>query len=73
MGVLDKQLEGKQYVIGDELTIADFAIYPWVSFFIERYNNIDEIKKETFNNVVDWVNRLKDRPSIVKGFEVGKI
>jgi len=29
-GVLEKQLEGNEYVIGDEYTIADMAIFPWV-------------------------------------------
>ncbi|MGV2389460.1 MAG UNVERIFIED_CONTAM: glutathione-dependent disulfide-bond oxidoreductase [Microcystis novacekii LVE1205-3] len=30
LDVLDKQLEGKEFVIGDEITIADFAIWPWI-------------------------------------------
>src|SRR5690606_20145246 len=29
LDVLDKQLADKEFIIGDEITIADFAIFPW--------------------------------------------
>lgn len=73
LGVLDKQLEGKEYVVGDEITIADFAIYPWVASLANRYSNDEQLAFNTFTNVKSWMDRLKDRPSFVKGMEVGKI
>jgi len=29
-GILEKQLEGKDYILGEEITIADFSIFPWI-------------------------------------------
>src|SRR5205823_5436117 len=30
LGVLDKHLAGKQWIMGDDYSIADIAIFPWV-------------------------------------------
>jgi GSH-dependent disulfide-bond oxidoreductase len=56
--VLDTQLEGKKYVIGDELTIADLAIWPWV--LSVKWNEIDISK---FENVKKWKSTLEERDS----------
>ena len=62
LGVLDKQLEDREYVAG-EYSIADMAIYPWVRQRIERF--------EGFANVERWVRTVADRPSTVRAYEKG--
>ncbi len=39
--VLDKQLEGKSYLIGDEFTIADIATYPWTRSYYWAKVSVD--------------------------------
>ena len=36
LDVLDKQLEHNEFIVGAELTIADFAIYPWYGAMAAR-------------------------------------
>ena len=63
--VLDKQLEGKRYVAIGELTIADIAIWPWVSRY--QFHKID---LHDFPNVLEWYLRLAKRPAFQAGYQV---
>jgi len=63
--VLDKQLERKRFVAIDELTIADIAIWPWVS----RYQ-FQKIDLHDFPNVFEWYLRLAKRPAFQAGYQV---
>lgn len=61
-GVLDKQLSQSTYVI-DELSIADFAIWPWVACF--EFHKVD-LKK--FPHVLRWYEALAERPGFIRGY-----
>lgn len=64
-GVLDKRLGEVEYVAGKDYTIADIAIWPWVS----RYDwHIGEIKEYT--NVVRWYRAVAARPAVQRGYHV---
>ena len=63
--VLDKQLGQKRYVATDELTIADIAVWPWVS----RYH-FQKIDLHEFPNVLEWYLRLAKRPAFQAGYRV---
>jgi GST-like protein len=63
--VLDKQLEQRRFVAIDELSIADVAIWPWVS----RYQ-FQKIDLHTFPNVLEWYLRLSKRPAFQAGYRV---
>lgn len=65
-GVLDKRLAGRDYV-ADELSIADFAIWPWISRFDWQQIDLDD-----FPNVRRWYLDLAARPSVQKGYHVPK-
>ena len=63
-GVLDKRLEGRDYIVGD-YSIADMACWPWASRF--EWHKVDITK---YPNVVAWYNRIKERPAVQKGYQV---
>ena len=63
-GVLDRGLEGRDY-LAHELSIADFAAYPWVY----RYD-MQEIELGKYPNVRDWLARVSDRPAVKRGLQV---
>ncbi|KAL6073238.1 Glutathione S-transferase [Balamuthia mandrillaris] len=67
-GVLDKQLKGKEYVIGDEYTIADMAIYPWV-ICVDRYYGLKEAVG-SFPDVERWCETMAQRPAVQRGMQV---
>lgn len=66
LGVLDKQLQGKDYLCG-EYSIADMASWPWVVLHDRLGQSIDE-----FSAVVAWNDRMKARPKASAGMDVGK-
>lgn len=57
--VLDRQLEGKDFVCGNEISIADFAIFPWVKAWKGQQQDI-----ETIPNVKRWLNTMFERPAV---------
>lgn len=66
-GVLDRQLANKAYVAGTEYTIADMACFPWVQTW-----KAQEIPFDDFPHVQEWYGRLKERPALRKGMELGR-
>lgn len=65
-GVLERRLEGRRYVVSDELTIADIAILPWTKTYFNQNVDIDE-----YPNVAEWRSRLLARPAFERGYAVG--
>ncbi len=63
-GVLEQQLDGKEYIV-DELSIADFAIYPWAM----RYQ-WQGIEWEDFPQVASWAKRLGELDFVKKGMAI---
>ncbi|KAG8625129.1 hypothetical protein KVT40_006880 [Elsinoe batatas] len=64
-GVLDKQLEGKQYVLGDKYTIADIANFSWVN--ISYFSGVDLTQ---FPNLYKWWERINARPAVKRGVAI---
>lgn len=65
-GVLDRRLEGRDFVAGD-YSIADIAIWPWISRF--EWQEIDLGK---FPNVKRWYTTIASRPAVQRGYKVPK-
>jgi len=61
--VLDKQLSTNEYVAG-EVSIADFAIWPWTSRF-----DFQRIDLNEFPNVRRWYVQMAERPGVVAGYD----
>ena len=62
--VLDTQLEGRDFIC-DELSIADFATFPWVNIHEWSGVEISDLK-----NLSAWVKRCRERPGFKAGLEV---
>lgn len=71
LDVLDKQLANNEFVSGDELTIADMAIWPWYGNLVlgNLYDAAEFLQVETYTNVVRWAKQLEAR----EGFQRGRI
>jgi GST-like protein len=65
-GVLDKQLAGRDY-LADRFSIADVATYPWAMMWHRQGQDIT-----TFPSVQAWLQRVGERPGVIRGMEVGK-
>lgn len=64
--VLNKQLEGRDYIAGD-YSIADIASIGWAQAW-ERYG----ISREEFPAFGAWLDRMNARPAVARGLVVGK-
>ncbi|NOJ07715.1 glutathione-dependent disulfide-bond oxidoreductase [Vibrio splendidus] len=71
LDVLDKQLANNTYVAGEELTIADIAIWPWYGNLVlgKIYDAAEFLQVESFTNVVRWAKQLEAR----EGFQRGRV
>jgi GSH-dependent disulfide-bond oxidoreductase len=70
LGVLDKHLEGKDWVMGDQYTIADIAIFPWVRGLVGFYAAGDLVGYDDFKNVDRVLQKFVARPAVEKGVNI---
>ena len=63
-GVLDKRLEGREYLVG-EYSIADIANYPWLRSHETQGQDLND-----FPNVKRWYEAIEARPAVQRGVEV---
>jgi GSH-dependent disulfide-bond oxidoreductase len=64
-GVLDRRLGVVPYFAGADLTIADFATWPWLSRW--EWQGVD---LSTVPNVRRWYVELAARPGVQRGYDV---
>jgi GST-like protein len=67
LGVLDKQLEGRSWIMGEEYTIADIATFPWVNNLIGFYGAGELVGFEEFANVARVLRAFVQRPAVARG------
>lgn len=65
-GVLDRQLEGRNFIAGD-YSIADMASIGWIN----SYKNFDQ-NLEDFPKLKRWHEAVNARPAVQRGLAVGK-
>ncbi|MEN9474430.1 MAG: Disulfide-bond oxidoreductase YfcG, partial [Pseudomonadota bacterium] len=51
LGVLDQRLAGRDWIMGDQYTIADIAILPWVRNLVEHYGAGELVDYPRFTEV----------------------
>ncbi|MFL9839379.1 glutathione binding-like protein [Sphingomonas sp. ST-64] len=66
-GVLDRQLAGKPFVGGEDYSIADMAIYPWIVPYAAQSQNLDD-----FAHVKRWFEAVGARPATVRAYAKGE-
>jgi GST-like protein len=65
-GVLNRRLEGREFV-ADNYSIADIAIWPWISRFDWQTVDLNQ-----YPNVKRWYVTIANRPAVRKGYDVPK-
>ena len=65
--IWDAQMADRKYVAGDEVTIADFALYP-VMF---RCKEVTPRFAEGCPNIDRWYGEIGARPGVRKGLDFG--
>ncbi|MBK9031997.1 MAG: glutathione S-transferase N-terminal domain-containing protein [Myxococcales bacterium] len=70
LGVLDQHLGDRAWIMGDEFTIADIAIWPWVRALVGFYQAGDLVGYADFAHVDRVLQAFLARPAVVRGLEV---
>ena len=70
LAVLDQRLQGRQWIMGDDYTIADIATFPWVRNLVGFYGAGDLVGFERFANVKRALDAFVQRPAVKKGLEI---
>jgi len=66
-GVLDTQLEGRDYITG-EYSIADMISWPWI-----QGRSDAALQIEQFPNLKAWKGRIGERPAVRRALEAAKV
>lgn len=70
LGVLNDRLKGRTWIMGEEYTIADIAILPWVRNLIGFYEAGELVGIADFPNVTSALERFLERPAVAKGLYI---
>jgi GST-like protein len=72
LGVLDTRLEGRQWIMDDEYTIADISMFGWVRNIIDFYGARDLVEFDRLKHVPGWLERGLARPAVQRGLNIPK-
>ncbi len=74
LDVLDQNLANRQYLCGDEYTIADMANYAWYGALVQGklYEAGEFLDVTSYTHVVRWANEISERPAVKRGRRVNR-
>ncbi|MBV8911324.1 MAG: glutathione S-transferase N-terminal domain-containing protein [Gammaproteobacteria bacterium] len=70
LAVLDARLAGRSWVMGDEYTIADIAIFPWVRNLVGYYGAGELVGIAEFREVTRALDAFLSRPAVARGVTI---
>jgi GST-like protein len=72
LGVVEGRLKGRQWIMGDDFTIADIAMLGWVRNLIGFYGAREIVEFDTLTEVPRWLEAGLARPAVQRGLEIPK-
>ena len=70
LGVLDKHLAGREWIMGDDYTIADIASFPWIRNLVGFYEAGELVGFKDFANVARVLEKFVARPAVARGLAI---
>ncbi|MBS0577843.1 MAG: glutathione S-transferase N-terminal domain-containing protein [Proteobacteria bacterium] len=70
LAVLDARLGGRSWMMGEEYSIADMAIFPWVRNLVGFYEAAEIVGYRDFPNVATALARFVARPAVARGLAI---
>ncbi|KAF3997692.1 glutathione S-transferase N-terminal domain-containing protein [Glaciimonas immobilis] len=72
LDVLNRRLAGRNWIMGDDYTIADIAIFPWVRNLIGFYEAGDIVGFRDFPHITRVLDLFIARPAVARGLVIPK-
>ena len=70
LGVLEQRVTGRGWIMGDEYTIADIAIWPWVNNLVGFYGAGDLVGFSEFKEVQRVLAAFLSRDAVKRGLNI---
>ncbi|QQC65285.1 glutathione binding-like protein [Paraburkholderia ginsengisoli] len=72
LGVLNQRLEGRDWILGEQYSIADIATFPWVRNLAGFYEAGELVGIQDFTNVTRVLAAFVARPAVERGLNIPK-
>jgi GSH-dependent disulfide-bond oxidoreductase len=72
LGVLETRLSDRQWIMGNEYTIADISMLGWVRNLIGFYGARELVEFDSLKSVPAWLERGLARPAVQRGLNIPK-
>ncbi|MFG1498203.1 glutathione-dependent disulfide-bond oxidoreductase [Saccharospirillum sp. HFRX-1] len=75
LDVLDRQLAERDYIAGDDYSIADIAIFPWYGSLVkfDSYGSSEFLSVHEYKHVQRWADEILKRPAVQRGRMVNRV
>ncbi|MES2413442.1 MAG: glutathione binding-like protein [Pseudomonadota bacterium] len=70
LGVLNERLSNRDWIVGDDYSIADIATFPWIRNLVGFYEAGDLVGMDSFPHVTRALNAFVARPAVTKGLNI---
>jgi GST-like protein len=70
LSVLEKRLAGRDWIMGDDYTIADIATFPWVRNLVGFYEAAELVEFDGFPHVKRALDAFVARPAVARGLGI---
>jgi len=74
LDVLDRNLGARQFLCGEQYTIADMANYAWYGALVLHniYDAAEFLDVASYEHVVRWATAIEERPAVQRGRRVNR-
>jgi len=75
LDVLDRRLGEREYLAGDDYSIADMAVWPWYGALVKGvlYGAAEFLSVHEYTNVIRWADQIAARPAVQRGRRVNRV
>jgi len=70
MAVIDNHLKGREYMVGDEYSIADLALWPWIKTLKGFYEAGEALDMASYSHMMQWYKKCSARPASKKSTKI---
>lgn len=70
LGVLERRLDERRWIMDEDYTIADIALMGWVRNLIGFYGAREIVRYDELKSVPAWLDRCLERPAVQRGLAI---
>lgn len=74
LDVLNRNLQERRFLCGDDYTVADIVTYPWYGIAVlhNLYDAAEFLDVASYTHVIRWAGEIEQRPAVQRGRRVNR-